>query len=70
MTQLLAQAFAEAARLPEKEQDAVAAFFLEELASEKKWSELFAASQDKLAAMADEALKEFEAGETRPMDLS
>jgi hypothetical protein len=69
MTQLLEQAFAEAAKLPQAEQDAVAAFMLAELESERKWADSFAASQDKLANMADEALREFKAGETRPLDL-
>ncbi len=70
MTQLLEQAFAAAAKLPQAEQDSVAAFMLAELESERKWAESFAASQDKLADMADEALREFKAGETSPLDLN
>ena len=69
MTQLLARAFAAASKLPETEQDAVASLLLAELESEQRWSEAFAASQHQLAALADEALREFEAGETLPMDL-
>jgi hypothetical protein len=69
MTQLLERAFAEAAKLPTTEQDAVAAFMLAELESERKWTKSFAASQDKLADLADEALREFKAGETRQLDL-
>ena len=69
MTQLLEQAFAAAAKLPTAEQDAVAAFMLAELESERKWADAFAASPDKLADMADEALREFKAGQTRPLDL-
>jgi hypothetical protein len=69
MTQLLERAFAAASKLPDPEQDAVASFLLAELESERRWSEAFAASQDKLATLADEALREFEAGETQLMDL-
>ena len=64
MTQLLERAFAAASHLPAPEQDAIA-----ELESERRWSEAFAASQDQLAALADEALREFEDGETHLMDL-
>ncbi|MGH9603672.1 MAG: hypothetical protein ACRD24_14935 [Terriglobales bacterium] len=67
MTKLLEKAFAEAAKLSQDEQDAVAALLLEELASERRWSEAFAKSQDKLAALADEALAEFDRGETKPL---
>ncbi len=69
MTQLLERAFAAVSKLPDAEQDAVASFMLSELESEQRWSEAFAASQDQLAALADEALREFEAGETQPLDL-
>ena len=69
MTHLLERAFAAASRLPDSEQDAVASLLLAELESERRWSEAFAASQDQLAALDDEALREFEAGETLPMDL-
>jgi hypothetical protein len=68
MTQLLERAFTEASKLPEKEQDAVAALLLEELASERRWDEAFASSQQQLSNMAHAALREFEAGETRPID--
>ena len=68
MTQLLERAFSEASKLPEKEQDAVAALLLEELASEKRWDQAFASSQRQLSEMARAALREFEAGETRSMD--
>ena len=70
MTQLLERAFATASKLPDREQDAVATLLLAELESEHRWSESFAASQDQLALLADEALREFKAGETQPMDLA
>jgi hypothetical protein len=58
MTQLLEKAFAEVSQLPEKEQDVIAQRLLTELASEKRWNELFENSQDELARLADEALAE------------
>ena len=68
MTELLEKAFAEAARLPEAEQDMLARTLLEDFAAEAKWDETLANSQDKLAALADEALTEFERGDTRSLD--
>ncbi|HEY2990430.1 MAG TPA: hypothetical protein VGL11_22130 [Candidatus Binatia bacterium] len=64
MTKLLERAFKEAAKLPKKEQDALARALLEELASERRWDELFAGSQDLLGQLADEALEEHRAGRT------
>lgn len=67
MTQLLEKALSEVAKLPASEQDAVAALVLEELASERRWSSSFAKSQDLLAELADEALAEHAAGQTKPL---
>ena len=67
MTQLLEKALNEVAKLPPLEQDALAAILLEDLASEKKWSELFAQSQDLLANLAEQALAEHRAGKTTPL---
>ncbi len=67
MTQLLEKALNEVAKLPPSEQDALAAILLEELASEKRWSELFAQSQDLLAKLAEKALAEYRAGTTKPL---
>ena len=67
MTHLLEKALSEVAKLPPAEQDAVAVILLEELASEQKWSELFAKSQDVLAQLANEALAEDRAGKTKPL---
>jgi hypothetical protein len=69
MTHLLERAFGEASQLPEPEQDAVASLLLADLASERRWAPLFASSQDALETLADEALRELEAGETNPLDL-
>jgi hypothetical protein len=67
MTQLLEKALSEVAKLPDAEQDAVAAILLQEMASERRWSEAFANSQDLLANLADKALAEHAAGYTKPL---
>jgi hypothetical protein len=67
MTRLLEKVLGEVAKLPAPEQDAVAALVLEELASEKRWSESFAKSQDALAKLAEQALAEHAAGRTKPL---
>ena len=68
MTKLLEKAFEEAARLPDDDQDALAQTVLAELASERRWDELFAASADVLSELAAEALAEHRAGRTKPLD--
>lgn len=54
MTQLLEQAFARASQLSDQEQDSIAALIIQELEDEAEWDKQFAASQDKLAKLADE----------------
>jgi len=68
MTKLLEKAFAEAAKLPESEQDALAKAVLEELAAERHWDELFGESSEVLVELAKEALAEHRAGRTRELD--
>lgn len=68
MTQLLERAFERLKQLPEAEQDAIAALVLEEIQSEERWQAAFANSQDQLAALGREALAEYRAGNTRPLD--
>ena len=67
MTHLLEKAFAEASRLPERDQDAIAEIVMAELASEERWKELFEDSQNVLAELAEEALAEHRAGKTEPL---
>ena len=67
MTQLLEKVMTEVAKLPDSEQDALAAILLEEIESERRWTELFSRSQDKLAELAREALADHAAGRTKPM---
>ena len=68
MTKLLERAFAEAAKLSDVEQNAIAKWLIEELTAERKWEEAFANSQDVLDRLADEALEEDKKGKTEPMD--
>ena len=50
------------------EQDSIAAWLMEELASEQHWDNAFASSADKLASLAQEALAEHRAGKTQPIE--
>jgi len=68
MTGLLKEAFDRASELPPEDQEVFARLVLSELESEAKWADLFAKSQNVLDELADEALKEFEAGKTVPLD--
>lgn len=64
MVRNLEKAFDEASKLPEDEQVALAAWILQELASEKRWAEAFSDSHDTLSKLADEALAEHARGQT------
>lgn len=68
MTDLLEKAFAEAARLPGREQDALVAWILHELTSEQRWERAFADSADVLAQLANEALLEHRDARTKALD--
>jgi hypothetical protein len=68
MGKVLQQALSELTKLPETEQDVVGAWILAELESERRWDHLFARSADLLAEMADDAIREDEAGLTEPLD--
>jgi hypothetical protein len=68
VTQLLEKAFVEASRLSEPEQNALAEWLLEELASEKEWDEAFAQSSEVLSRLAEEALADHRAGHTQQLD--
>lgn len=68
MSPTLERALAEIAKLPEDEQEKFAEWILAELADERGWDASFAASQDALAELANEALADFHAGRTQPLD--
>jgi hypothetical protein len=68
MTTLLARAFEEATQLPDAEQNALAKWLLEELESDRKWSNAFAESEDVLDKLADEAIEAKRQGRITPLD--
>ncbi|MDL1973649.1 MAG: hypothetical protein LWX55_02430 [Deltaproteobacteria bacterium] len=69
MTIMLERAFSEASKLPEIEQNAMARWVLDEIESERKWSKLFAESENILAQLALEALEEEDKGKTTELDV-
>jgi hypothetical protein len=68
VTKLLETAFAKAAELSPAEQDLLASRVLAELAEEDAFDRAIAASSDKLADLAREALAEYHAGQTQEVD--
>jgi len=68
MTQLLERAYAQVQQLAEPDQDAIAALILEELEDEQRWQRSFAQSSPALVRLAEEALAEYRAGLTQPLD--
>jgi hypothetical protein len=70
MNALLEKAFAEVARLPEAEQEAIATLILEEIAAERDWDERFAKTQDQLGELVRAARTEVERGEVISGDPS
>jgi hypothetical protein len=70
MTELLEKAFDEASKLSPEEQDFLAQLLLKDLASEGSWEQSFVESQEKLAQLADEALAEYQRGESKPLEDS
>ena len=68
MTKALQDAFREAEKLPEAEQDQLAAAIRAEIEAETAWDADLASSGDALATLADEALAEHRSGNTRPLD--
>ena len=68
MSDTFTQAFQIASKLPPKDREAPGALLLQEMQSDKRWSELFASSQDLLSKLADEALAEHKAGKTKPWE--
>lgn len=65
MSQLLDHAVAEARKLPDAEQDAIAALILEEIEDDRKWEEALARSPGKLTALAARAEEQVQAGRCR-----
>jgi len=67
MTTLLETAFQKASTLSEIEQNRFAKLFMEEIASEKKWDNLFGQSEDILGDMADMVLEDYNNKDTTPL---
>lgn len=65
MSQLLDQAVAEARKLSDAEQDAIAAIILEEIEDDRRWEETLARSPSKLAALVARADEQVQAGKCR-----
>lgn len=65
MSQLLDQAVAEARKLPNAEQDAIAAIILEEIEDDRRWEETLARSPEKLAALVTRAEEQVRTGRFR-----
>jgi len=69
MGKLLERAIEEAHKLSEDEQEAIGAWLLAELESERRWDELFSRPvSPALERMAEEALADHRAGRTVPLD--
>lgn len=68
VTELLERAFAEASKLSEAEQEVLASRLLAEIAAEDEFDRKIAASADKLALLAEQALEEHHAGLTVELD--
>ena len=69
MTRLLSQALAELHKLPESQQDAIAAVILDEIADERRWDEEFARSQDALAHLAGKVREDIRAGRVEDVQV-
>jgi hypothetical protein len=71
MTALLQRAVAEAEKLPQEDQDAIAARLLAEIEDERKWTASFAATTDaQWDQMIKEAREDVAAGRVHPLDVA
>lgn len=68
MTHLLQQAFAQAAKLSEAEQDLLASWLLAEMSAEDDFDRKIAGTADKLKGLAQAALTEHRAGQTEELN--
>ncbi len=69
MGKLLERAIEEAQKLTDDDQEAVGAWLLAEMESERRWNELFSRPpSEALERMAAEALEDIRAGRTLPLD--
>jgi hypothetical protein len=68
MQDTLKEAFEAASRLPERDQEELAAAILEELAADERWRVALKDSKTALEQLADEALAEHGKGRTETLD--
>ncbi len=68
ITESLAAAISEAAKLPVEDQNFIAFRIMEEIAEEKKWSDSFAGSLDVLDKLAAQARLEVAEGKVYPLE--
>ena len=68
MGKLLQKAISKASKLPENEQEAIGAWLLAEMDSERRWDELFMKPGAALERMAEQARQEHKKGQTTPLD--
>ncbi len=68
MTNALKEVFDEASKLPEPEQDALAATIRAEIETDAEWERLLSVSGEALESLSDEAVAEYRSGRTRPLD--
>lgn len=66
MVDELKKAMDKAGQLPEKQQKLIAELVLNEI----EWDHAFQSSPEKLSTLAKEALSEYKAGKTKPMDFN
>lgn len=67
MTQLLEEAMSELSRLPDGDQDRIAAMILEELEDDRKWDATFQRSHSELSKLADKVRMDIQTGKTKEM---
>jgi hypothetical protein len=65
MTKLLEQVFDKVSKLPDREQNVVAKWILEEMEMEKSWDKTFAESENILDNLADEAISDHKKHKTK-----
>jgi hypothetical protein len=69
MNKRLEHALAELTRLPEDEQEVIAALILQEIAAERAWDERFERTGSKLADLARRAREQYQLGETSALEF-
>lgn len=70
MTNQLESAIKKLSKLPEREQNVMARWIMEEIQSDERWDKLFADSEDQLKVLAKIALDDFDKGKTNKLDVN